>query len=787
MKTKDRILLSAFMLACLLAAGWALYLVGMHYDVVARLDTGACGPEGGCFEVLQSEDAEILGIPVSVPAVPMYLFLAVLAAMSLAGRLPTERISALAMFCGLSGLAFGGWLLFVMLFWIGSFCRFCALMDVANLVVMGLAVALHPGGARAAFAGIGGVLLRLRRPGAELALLPVVAIGTLLVHAATRPPSRPGGEQGAASTTATGNVPSLLPEPRTPLPVARAVPGAPAPGTRRLVLQAERADLPLDSSVPFRGREDAPVQVVVFGDFQCPYCKKAAGNVELLMEDPDVGDDVRVAFMHYPMHESCNASPISKSLHKYACGSSAAAICAGQQGRFWEMHDLLYRNNGRLRASNLDEYAEILGLDRQRFGACLTAPSTREKLLADSRIGSTAGVRGTPTLFVNGRMLVGAQPLESLRAAVGVELEGREGRVLLDVAMDGEVTGDLSGAATTVTLHGPAGPFTIDAFEASVAQGRAVSAAGVEPARSHTWHDAAAACEAAGKRLCTEEEWLVACAGALQVDEDSDGNFSRDLAQGRQHSYGEHFREGWCADSRAADDTRRLLTGNHPRCSTPEGVYDMEGVTKEWVGLTPDRAALKGGSYKSQESARCTYYKDDEAPDTRDDSIGFRCCSGGDPDKQAGAEEFPGGKVGDVVRDFAGPLASGGAQFGSRELRGSPFVLTFWATWCEPCKKELPALAEAWRQQHGAGLQVLGVNVDSEPDRARAWLAANPLPFPVILDTDKAIMDTFQSRGGGVPLTFWVRRDGTIRQRTTGYDEAAHADFTESVQAIMAR
>jgi protein-disulfide isomerase/peroxiredoxin len=658
--------------------------------------------------------------------------------------------------------------------------------------VLGLGIGLHPDGPKAAFTSLPDVFRRMKGPGPELALIPVILAGTLAVHAGTyhRQPDEgtPTVEATPAPTAAPVATPTRTPSPSaTPRTTARPASGAPAPGTRRLVLQAERAEVPMDSSVPMRGPEHAPVQIALFGDFQCPYCKKLAGNVEVLLEEPALKDKVRVGFMHFPMHQSCNSNDLSKSLHKYACAASAAAICAQEQGKFWEMHDLLFRNNSRLRTGNLRGYARELGLDQERWKTCVSSQSTRDKLMADSRIGGAAGVTGTPSLFVNGRRLVGAQPVESLLAAVQVELDGTEGRVLLDVELDGETLGDLSGAAPTVTLEGPDGRFTIDAFQASVQAGRAVSEPGVAPARSYTWADAQAACEAAGKRLCTEQEWLTACTGAVPIDEDRDGVYSRDLVQGRQHAYGEHYREGWCADSRKSDDDRPLLTGDHPKCATPEGVYDLEGVTKEWIGITIDKAVLKGGSYKSGASARCAYYKDSEAPDTRDDSIGFRCCSGGDPDALAGSDEFPGGKVGDEVRDFAGPQVGASGSFGTAQVRGKPFIMTFWATWCEPCKKELPALAEAWEKHHGEGLQVIGINVDSDPSKTRAWLRDNPLPFPVILDTDKAIMDTFQSRNGGVPLTFWVQRDGVIRQRSTGYDDAAHAQFMESVRQLLAK
>ena len=783
---KDKVLLIAFLAASLWAGWWAFYLIGVHWDAVYEVEGAACGPEGGCSAVLQSSDAEIFGIPVSVPAVPMLLFLAVLGGLVLADRFDRARLATLGTLCAGVGLLYGGWLLFKMVYYIDSICQFCLVMDGSNLAVLVLALFLHPDGPKGALKSIAGLPAHLKGMTPELLLAPVVLVGMFAVQAATVREAPPEESVVVETTPAPTVTPASSATPARPTATPRRPTGAPPPGTRRLVLPDEVVDLAIDSSVPFKGPAGAEVTIVLFEDFQCPYCKKLTGNIETLLDDPAYASRVRVGFMHFPMHSSCNDTGLNKDMHKFACGAAMASVCAEQQGRFWEMHDVLFRNNGRLRGSHIRSYAREIGLDMDAWNACLQDPATKEKIMADARVGKAGGVRGTPALFIGGRRLVGAQPVESLKAAIDVVVEGTEGRVLLDVELEGETIGDLEGAAPTVTLQGPDGPFTIDAFEASIDRGAAVSRAGVPPARSVTWYDARDACEAAGKRLCTEQEWMIACTGAEQIDEDKDGILSRDLLQGRQHAYGEHYREGWCADSRKSDDLRELLTGNHPRCATPEGVYDLEGVTKEWIGLSPDQAVTKGGSYKSGASARCGYYKDSDAPDAREDTIGFRCCSGGDPDADATADEYPGGKVGDTVQDFSGERPDGGV-YGTEQLRGSPFIMTFWATWCEPCKKELPALAEAYDKHQGEGLKVIAINVDSDASKVAPFLERTPLPFPVIFDTDKSIMDAFQSRSGGVPLTFWVERDGTIRQRTTGYDDSAHAQFMRNVEALLER
>ncbi len=772
---KDKLVPILFVLAAAFGAYWAWDLISIHYDTVAGLDSGRC-QDGGCGAVLQSEWSELFGIPVSAPAVPLYALLALLGGLSLAGKVDRARVSVLATAAGLGGALFGGWLLFHMLYHVDSVCRFCLIMDGTNLVVLVLGVLLHPDGPAAPFQALASLPARFVKPGPELALALAVLIGTPIVHAATK--RAPVVDAPVVvETTAPTPTPTAATAAR-PTPAAPA--GRPSPGTRRVVVPEDVQTIPVGPDVPWRGPKDAPVDIVLFEDFQCPFCKKLAGNVELLMEERK---DVRIAFMHFPMHQQCNANELTKSLHNFACGAAASTVCAEKQGKFWEMHDVLFRNNGRLRGKNLREYAGDIGLDLSAWAACMKDPATLEKVKADSKIGGDAGVTGTPALFIQGRKLVGAQSVAALNAVIDALKDDAGGRKLLDVAMEEEVLGAVDGPAK-VAITGSEGRFSIDAFEASIDAGKAVSKPGVEAARGVTWYQAKDACEAAGRRLCTEEEWLTACTGTIPVDDDRDGVFSNDVVEGRQHAYGEHWREGWCADSRKKADPRPLITGEHPNCATPDGIYDLEGGVKEWVGVTPDKAALQGGSYYSGNSARCAYHKDTESPELVDESVGFRCCGGGDTsDELAAAEQrYPGGKVGDPMLSWQGTLADGGT-LKLDDLEGKPIVMTFWASWCAPCKQELPVLAAFYEAHKAEGLQVIGVNVDEDPAAARAHLAHNPLPFPVVLDTDKAIMKRFQTRG--VPTTFWVTRDGTIRQRSVGYDAAARPTVERWLRELL--
>lgn len=756
-----------------LASGWAARLVLLHNDAVARtlLPGVLCGEDGGCGDVLASEWSTVAGVAVSAPAVPMYAVLAVLGILVMRDRFERDRLAALAALCGLAGVAAGGWLLFHMLVSIGAVCSYCLVMDGLNLAVLLSGALLHSGGLRGAVAAVPAALARLVRPGAEASLIPAVLAGTLLLHVALPEPDAPSAEAVAAAVEAATE--AIAPSD------AEAV--AEKTGeTRRVVLSDDIKEIPVGAGVPVLGPADAPVTIVLFEDFQCPFCRKLAGNLHALKASRP--DDVRIAWYNFPMHTACNeAAP--KDMHPRACAAAAASICAEQQGKFWEMHDVLFFNSARLSNREILSYADGLGIDMKQYRTCLNDPATGEKILADARLGTSLGVKGTPTFFVNGRRLSGAQPVEVLEAVVDRIKEGAQGQVRMDIELLGEVVGSVGEVPAAVSLEGPYGQFTIDAFEASIVDGVAVSRPGVEAARGVSWYAAKEACEAAGKRLCSEEEWLTACTGALPFDVDGDGVYSDDPIQGRRHPYGAYPQSTWCASSREKDDARPLTTGEHPRCVTPEGVYDLEGLTKEWIGLSPDRAGVKGGSYYSRDSARCGYLKDSIPPDESGDaSLGFRCCSGAQP--LVDGERLPGGKVGDAVQEWSLPTLDG-ETFDSAQLTGKAHVLTFWASWCGPCRKELPVLAGLHARYQAQGFEVVGINIDQEPAKARAYLKQNPLPFPSVADTDSALMGRFDATS--VPTAFWVTASGEISQKTTGFSEQKSAELEASVQRLLER
>jgi protein-disulfide isomerase len=174
-------------------------------------------------------------------------------------------------------------------------------------------------------------------------------------------------------------------------------------------------DRPVDPEVDLvRGRVDAPLTLVEFGDFECPFCARATGVATELRER--FGDDLRYVFRHLPLVD----------VHPHAERAARAAVAAQAQGRFWEMHDLLFGHQDQLEYEDLAGYAARLGLDVEKFLRDLDDEDVAARIRADVASAEASGVRGTPTFFVGNACHTGphdtetlAQALEASRATPG--------------------------------------------------------------------------------------------------------------------------------------------------------------------------------------------------------------------------------------------------------------------------------------------------------------------------------------------------------------------------------
>jgi protein-disulfide isomerase len=163
-----------------------------------------------------------------------------------------------------------------------------------------------------------------------------------------------------------------------------------------ILLQPPKVDVTFDRA-SLRGDPRAPVTIVEFADYQCPYCKQAETTVNALLKK--YPEQVNVAFRDFPL----------SSIHPYAEKASEAARCAGRQGKFWAFHDALFANQAKLDEPGLKAIAQTLALDEGSFQSCLASGEYRTQILRDQDDGRKAGISSTPGFFVNGVFLSGAQ------------------------------------------------------------------------------------------------------------------------------------------------------------------------------------------------------------------------------------------------------------------------------------------------------------------------------------------------------------------------------------------
>lgn len=191
----------------------------------------------------------------------------------------------------------------------------------------------------------------------------------------------------------------------TPAPVVSGSPAAPTP------TPAEEKE---DPTLHVRGPRGAPVTMEVYADFQCPSCAHASLAISEL--EKEYGDQLRLIYYEFPLE-----------MHKHAVEAARAAEAAGVQGKFWEMHDQLYKNQEVWsKVSNVkpffEAYAEAIGLDVARFRADEQSPDVQLMVINQGEAGAARGVQNTPTIFVNGTQMRGAFTLESIRNAIEAAL-----------------------------------------------------------------------------------------------------------------------------------------------------------------------------------------------------------------------------------------------------------------------------------------------------------------------------------------------------------------------------
>jgi protein-disulfide isomerase len=171
-------------------------------------------------------------------------------------------------------------------------------------------------------------------------------------------------------------------------------------------------------TAPVLGPKNAPVTIVAFSDFECPFCGRVIPTLKQL--EQDYKGKIRVAFKNSPLPFHQNAKP-----------AAMAALAANEQGKFWEMHDKLFANQRALDRASLEKYAQEIGLNMNQFKAALDSNKFQAQLDADMAESTRVGVNGTPSFFINGRSVVGAQPVDAFKRIIDEELK-KKGTVAAD-------------------------------------------------------------------------------------------------------------------------------------------------------------------------------------------------------------------------------------------------------------------------------------------------------------------------------------------------------------------
>jgi|GEM_PF-511444 len=636
--------------------------------------------------------------------------------------------------------------------------------------------------------------------GAPATATPAAPVAAAPVAAAARP-----GAAAAAPAPAPAAAPVVMNT--TLAPVKNINPDSARPFGQKTKDGWTNFDIPMDPpNEHWAGNPNAKVTVVKFADFQCQYCKFLAKSMEPLKKE--FGDKVRFVMRHFPMNGKCNYPMRNYDKHPYACEASYAGHCAGMQGKFWEMHDTLYANQNDLEPGNLRAYASEVGLNVTEFDRCMADPTTKDAIAQDIKVAYKAQIHGTPRTYINGRLVMGSASTNVLKyhltRAIKEAEAGGAPAAAAAAAAAAPAAAARPAARPAAPKAAPMAPkpdgrsmiavknatttFFIDPYEQVIMKdGTARSAPGQKPSQV-SWYDAKAACEKANKRMCTEQEWITACAGEPAIDNNKNRWFSDDDLEGNMYPYGPYHTAGSCHDQGDKYNGRPVPSGSKAKCRTRSGIFDLTGNIGEWVNPDEKKATLMGGHNSSGEGARCNARSYGSGVGRRNHTTGFRCCADSNV-KQPGKVN-----VADIVRKpttlMGQPVpkidakSSDGKAIDAKFFKGKVTLVNFFASWCGPCKKEFPFLVNYQKTLGPKGFQVVAFGTDSTEKRS--------LDFAKQYDPNFAIVADTQSKASGVfgvhsmPATFLVDRKGVIRYLHTGFKpEEDAAPLKRAIEKLL--
>jgi protein-disulfide isomerase len=374
------------MIVALLGIGASIYSTVHHLEVhrLGKTDA-ACNinDKFSCDEVALSDYSEVFTIPLGVYGLGFFVAQLLLLAIAFKGgktaREHAQAYAAMAAIGVLVSLALAG----ISIGKLGAYCVTCMgvyalTLAQAGVVYLGRDLFLRRFSVKEAFAG-----------GASAAI--AVAATIAVYNLAWKPLA-----QTASKNANDGKeLPTLADQPQE-IPIAKSAYTGLGEDYRR-------------------GSDTAKVTIVEFADFQCPACKSLAGTIEQLAYE--YGDKILIVYRNYPLHRDCNAS-VGHSGHPQACKAAILGRCAGQYGKFWEWYQIAFENQAEMSDANLKAWAGKLGLTNDQIQTCWDSADLLAKVKDDVDLGNKLGVNSTPTLFINGRKVLGGRGIAELRGEI---------------------------------------------------------------------------------------------------------------------------------------------------------------------------------------------------------------------------------------------------------------------------------------------------------------------------------------------------------------------------------
>lgn len=798
-------LLYALLAVLAVGTGIAVYLLRNKLALQSGLAVSTSCNFGGklnCDAVNTSDYSLMFGMPSAFWAIPTYATMAFLTWLGVKGSTSTDEetrdngrialvgVSLIGVLTVIDAMYMG----YIMVEKIGYICVYCVSLYGVAIVTTLLAISQGPKSIGRAFSEGVAAITAFKKPVSQ-AVIVLMAVG-IVSYIGTNQWSKAMEAQVMEKTKAevaalkkqaapvkAGAAPAAVAARK--VPTGRDCTDGPQINPNDAKISGKKTkedgwtevDWPIDEDCEFvHGPRDAKVTVIKVADFQCSYCRYLALTLDGVMKEYE-GKSVRFIMKNFPMNGKCNPQMSGYDKHPNACDSAWAGRCAGLQGKFWEMHDKMYANQQGLAPHLLDKYAVDMKLDMTKFRNCMKDPKTKKAIRDDITVAYKAGIWGTPRTYINGRLVTGSGSKaifkyhidEALKAAAaGGAAAGGPAKKMAAVS---------DGTSMIAVSNAGGKTFYMDPYENSITKGgKAVSKPGAIPARV-SWLDAKGACEKAGKRMCTEQEWVTACAGEPAVDNNNNGMFGDDTVEGSMYPYGKFYAAETCNDQGDKYHGNAIAAGSKKGCRTPSAIFDLAGNISEWVGGAKDKATLMGGHASSTERAACNQRAFSAGVGRRNHTTGFRCCA----DSNVKSAKVAAGGLKPVINTMQGQMmpkftakASDGTTIDTSKFKGKVTLVNYFASWCGPCKKEFPYLVRYQKELKGKGFQVVSIGVDTTPEPSLEFAKKFGANFPVISDPESVLMGKMMVYS--MPASYLVDKTGKIVYYHTGFKPEEDAE-----------